>query len=143
VTITWHVPDALPCVHLDRLKLKEIVQNLVSNALKFTRRGSVTVVAGAAGGALRIDVRDTGPGIPHEAQGRIFEMFERVEADGEECRPGVGLGLYSARSLVVLMGGRIAFESEPGSGSCFTVHLPLADAASPTSPAGTLDRGAA
>jgi signal transduction histidine kinase len=129
VPIRWRVPASLPFVHLDRLKLKEIVQNLVSNALKFTREGEVTVDAAAEGATLRISVRDTGPGISAAAQTRIFDMFERVEPAATGARPpGVGLGLYIVRSLVDLLGGTIGVESAPGEGACFTVRLP-ADAA--------------
>jgi signal transduction histidine kinase len=124
VPVEWAVAPGLPTVRLDRLKLKEIVQNLVSNALKFTAEGRVTVSVDRDGARLRIAVADTGLGIPPEAQSRIFEVFERVEAsDGH--RPGVGLGLYIVKSLVELMHGTIALESRPGHGSRFTVHLPL------------------
>jgi signal transduction histidine kinase len=122
VPVRWVVAPDLPLVHLDRLKLKEIVQNLVSNALKFTREGEVT---GTDRDRLRLAVRDTGPGISRAAQATIFDMFERVEAGGTAHRPpGVGLGLYIVRSLVELMGGTIAVESAPGAGTCFTVLLP-------------------
>jgi signal transduction histidine kinase len=125
VPVHWRVPDSLAPVHLDRLKLKEIVQNLVSNALKFTRAGDVTVEAASEADALRISVRDTGPGIAAAAQARIFDMFERLEsADGLQRPPGVGLGLYIVRSLVGLLGGSIGVESTPGAGTCFTVRLP-------------------
>jgi len=126
VPVRWRVPADLPAVCLDRLKLKEIVQNLVSNALKFTRAGDVTVEASSAGDTLHIEVSDTGPGIPAEAQDRIFEMFERVGSRGDDGPPGVGLGLYIARNLVGLMGGKIGVESEPGVGTRFAVDLPLA-----------------
>jgi signal transduction histidine kinase len=134
VPVRWEVAPGLGVVRLDRLKLKEIVQNLVSNALKFTREGAITVDARADGAGLRIAVRDTGPGISAEAQTRIFDMFERVESGGAHRPPGVGLGLYIVRSLVGLLGGTIAVESTPGLGTCFTVWLPaagprLADAA--------------
>jgi signal transduction histidine kinase len=111
VPVHWRVPATLVPVHLDRLKLKEIVQNLVSNALKFTRAGDVTVEAASEAEALRISVRDTGPGIAAAAQARIFDMFERLEsADGLQRPPGVGLGLYIVRSLVGLLGGSIGVE---------------------------------
>jgi signal transduction histidine kinase len=131
VPIEWRVPGALPPVHLDRLKLKEIVQNLVSNALKFTPEGRVTVEASSDGERLRLSVRDTGPGIDPAAHARIFDMFERVEPHGrvQQRPPGVGLGLYIVRSLVGLMGGTIAVESTPGAGTCFTVLLPARTAA--------------
>ena len=126
VPVRWAIAPALPPVHLDRLKLKEIVQNLVSNALKFTREGEIVVEAVADQTTLRLSVRDTGPGIDAAAQATIFDMFERVEASGSGHRPpGVGLGLYIVRSLVGLMGGSITIESAPGAGTCFTVRLPL------------------
>jgi signal transduction histidine kinase len=124
VAVEWSVVPGLPIVRLDRLKLKEIVQNLISNALKFTLAGRVTVRVDQERAWLRIAVRDTGVGIAAEAQSRIFELFERIEApDGH--RPGVGLGLYIVKSLVQLMEGTIELESRPGAGSCFTVRLPL------------------
>lgn len=126
VALRWQVPEMLPPVRLDRLKLKEIVQNLTSNALKFTERGEVSVEAGREGEALRIAVRDTGPGIAPAAQARIFEMFERADGEVEVDRrpPGVGLGLFIVQSLVTLMGGTIDVESKLGVGTCFTVRLP-------------------
>ena len=125
--VRWTIDPGLPPLRLDRLKLKEIVQNLVSNALKFTREGEVTVLVDRDGPDLRVAVRDTGPGITPEAQTRIFDMFERVEDPQTRDRPaGVGLGLHIVRSLVQLMGGRVDVASEPGKGACFTVRLPLA-----------------
>jgi signal transduction histidine kinase len=125
VPVRWVIAPGLPALHLDRLKLKEIVQNLVSNALKFTREGEVVVEAAAEDATLRLSVRDTGPGIDAAAQATIFDMFERVEMSGGGHRPpGVGLGLYIVRSLVGLMSGTIAVESAPGKGTCFTVRLP-------------------
>jgi signal transduction histidine kinase len=77
VPVRWEVADILPVVRLDRLKVKEIVHNLTSNALKFTERGEVVVRIGCDGQQVRVDVEDTGSGIPRDAQARIFEMFER------------------------------------------------------------------
>jgi signal transduction histidine kinase len=106
------------------------VQNLVSNALKFTAAGEVTVEATSDAATLRISVRDTGAGIDPTAHARIFGMFERVEAAGDAQRPpGVGLGLYIVRSLVSLMDGTITVASTPGVGTCFTVQLPVGAAA--------------
>jgi signal transduction histidine kinase len=132
VPVRWRVPPSLSPVQVDRLKLKEIVQNLVSNALKFTREGEVAVEVAADAAALTISVRDTGPGIDPASHARIFEMFERVDADGKTERPpGVGLGLYIVRSLVALMSGTIVVESAPGAGTCFTVRLPARTPAAP------------
>jgi signal transduction histidine kinase len=129
VPVKWRVSRELPAVQLDRLKLKEIVQNLISNALKFTDEGAVLVTVDRQAGHLRIAVRDTGRGIPLDAHERIFELFERVEDTGGNHPAGAGLGLYIVKSLVDLMGGEIAVASEPGEGSCFTVRLPLRPAA--------------
>ncbi len=81
--------------------------------------------AAREGEELRIDVRDTGPGITPAEQSRIFEMFERVEGEADRLSPGAGLGLFIVRGLVVLMGGSIAVDSTPGVGTCFTVRLPM------------------
>jgi signal transduction histidine kinase len=124
VPVTWQIPTDLPVMELDRLKLKEIVQNLVSNALKFTQAGGVTVAAAVERDRLEITVRDTGVGIAPEAQARIFEIFERVEAR-DVHRPGIGLGLYIVKNLVELMRGTISVTSRPGEGAAFTVRLPL------------------
>jgi signal transduction histidine kinase len=124
IPVRWDVAAGPPSVRIDRLKLKEIVQNLVSNALKFTREGHVLVEAGGDADTLCISVRDTGPGIDPAAQSRIFDMFERVEPAGGTRPAGVGLGLYIVRSLVGLMGGTIDITSTPGAGTCFTVRLP-------------------
>jgi signal transduction histidine kinase len=125
VDVRWEIAPDLPRVRLDRLKVKEIVQNLVSNALKFTPRGEVRVSLGREGDRLHIAVRDTGLGIPPEAQARIFGMFERVERVDIAGPAGIGLGLYIVNRLVELMRGKAALESTPGAGSCFTVLLPL------------------
>ena len=125
VPVHWEVAPHLARVRLDRLKFKEIVQNLVTNALKFTPQGSVRVRIDQDGDWLHVAVRDTGVGIPPEAQARIFEMFERLEQVGGQAPAGAGLGLYIVRTLVDLMHGRIEVASKPGAGSCFTLRLPL------------------
>ncbi|HVM94761.1 MAG TPA: HAMP domain-containing sensor histidine kinase, partial [Candidatus Acidoferrales bacterium] len=126
VPIDWQVEPTLPRVRLDRLKLKEIVQNLVSNGLKYAPGTPIEVTAFQDGGRLRIEVRDRGPGIAPEAQARIFEMFERIEQAGTISPAGVGLGLYIVKGLVTLMGGSLDLDSQPGVGSRFIVRLPLA-----------------
>ena len=125
VPVHWELAPRLPHVRLDRLKLKEIIQNLVSNALKFTREGAVCVTIGRDGDRLRVEVRDTGVGIPEECQARIFDVFERLEAVEGHRPGGVGLGLYIVKSLVHLMKGTIQVASRRGTGSCFTVWMPL------------------
>ncbi|MEO8603602.1 MAG: MFS domain-containing histidine kinase [bacterium] len=125
VALRWEIAADLPPLCLDRLKLKEVVHNLVSNALKFTARGTVTVRARREDGLLRLDVDDTGSGIPAEMQSRIFDMFERFELPGAPRPAGVGLGLYIVRSLVGLMHGSVSVESAAGQGARFTVRLPI------------------
>ena len=125
VRVRWEMSDDLPPVRLDRLKVKEVVHNLVSNALKFTEQGEVAVRIAREGERLRIDVEDTGSGIPPEAQARLFEMFERLETKHGPRAPGAGLGLYIVKSLVQLMGGTVTLTSVPGRGSRFTVLLPI------------------
>jgi signal transduction histidine kinase len=124
VAVHWELPEGLPPVFTDRLKLKEIILNLVSNALKCTPQGSVTVRIRRDADWLEVEVEDTGIGIPPQSRERIFEMFERHEPAGEAHASGVGLGLYIVKSLVELLGGTVAVRSEVGRGSCFTVRLP-------------------
>jgi CheY-like chemotaxis protein/anti-sigma regulatory factor (Ser/Thr protein kinase) len=113
----------------DRIRLQQIVHNLLSNALKFTAEGGlVTVTARQAGMELEITVRDTGIGIPPEDHQRIFEAYEQAGA-AEGRQKGTGLGLAITKRLVELHGGSIRVESAPGRGSAFIVRLP---GASPT-----------
>ncbi|MBV6405388.1 MAG: response regulator [Flavobacteriales bacterium] len=107
----------------DPLHLHRIVDNLVSNAVKYTVQGQVDVRVGLAGGDLRIDVSDSGPGIPADRQDAVFLRFERARSD-DGPEGGAGLGLAITRRLVELLGGGIALESSPGAGSRFTVLLP-------------------
>ena len=113
----------------DRTKLEQILLNLLSNALKYTNRGEVAVtVRGCTDGMVEFRVRDTGPGVPAEDHERIFEEFRQLPAIGSAKNPGTGLGLAISRRLAGLLGGTITLESEPGSGSTFTVRVPLGPA---------------
>ncbi len=119
------VPEELPLACADENRLQQILYNLVGNAVKFTREGTVEVLAREENGQLYITVRDTGIGIPEDQQSRIFESFEQV--DGSEIREfgGTGLGLSVSRQLVELHGGTIGVESQPGKGAAFTFSLPV------------------
>ena len=119
-------------VHADPLRLRQVVVNLVGNAIKFTTGGSVTVsLAAGAGDLVRLEVRDTGIGIATGKLESIFDAF--TQADGSHTRQfgGTGLGLTITRRLVQLMGGRLWAESELGKGSRFVVELAMARAVPP------------
>ncbi len=122
--VQWKVADNLSEVCLDRLKVKEVIQNLVSNGLKYSDGEAVAVEMTLDGDEVRIDVSDHGKGIPPDAQERIFEMFERIDRDRMTATPGVGLGLYIVKNLVELLRGRIELSSAPGVGTRFVVFLP-------------------
>jgi signal transduction histidine kinase len=109
----------------DRRKLDRMLAMLVANAYKFTSAGQVTASAELHGARVFIRIADTGIGIPPEALGLIFEEFR--QADGSTTRRfgGSGLGLTLARQLARLMGGDIEVDSKPGTGSTFTVDLPI------------------
>ncbi len=111
----------------DPVRLRQMLSNLVSNAVKFTAEGEVCVRVASAGDGdrIRFAVRDSGIGIPTEARPRLFELFEQVDASTSRRFGGTGLGLAISRQLARLLGGSLDVESEPGAGSCFTLELPL------------------
>jgi signal transduction histidine kinase len=120
------VPDEPLTASADREKLRQIVANLVDNAVKFSPEGgTVTVEARRSGAAVEVRVVDQGIGIPAGEQERIFRKFHRAEGGGRN-RGGTGLGLFIARGLVAAMGGRIWVDSAEGRGSSFAFELPLA-----------------
>jgi len=129
LAVTWHVAARLPPLHTDPLKLKVVLKNLVTNAIKFTDHGSVSVRAARRAGGVEIAVADTGIGIPREVQALIFEPFRQAESAMTRRYGGVGLGLYIARRLVDLLGGTITVESASGAGATFRVWLPAAQSA--------------
>ena len=129
VALEWDSDIRDLTVRTDPRKLTIIVRNLVGNALKFTEKGYVSVQASTERGALYVQVRDSGIGIPEDAQDAIFEKFR--QADGSETRRfgGSGLGLYIVRRFAEQLGGTVVVSSRPGQGSTFTLRLPLAGAA--------------
>lgn len=118
----------------DERRLRQIIINLVGNAIKFTREGSVSVsFLHPTVEHWAIQVKDTGVGIPKDAQSYIFEPFRQVDSAVTHDNRGIGLGLSITKQLVELMGGRITLESEIGKGSIFTVLLPINKATRETS----------
>jgi signal transduction histidine kinase len=102
-----------------------VLRNLLTNALKFTGSGSVRLTAARVGDDVEFTVADTGSGIPDELHERIFEEFYQVPGSTAVSGKGTGLGLPYARRLVNVLGGALLVSSEVGSGSTFTVRLPL------------------
>jgi len=124
VSFEWEIAPDLKPLYTDRTKLKVILKNLIANAAKFTERGSVTVRARGLHDGVELSVADTGIGIAPQARAIIFEPFRQVDSSITRRYGGVGLGLYIARRLVDLLGGRIDLESELERGSIFRVWLP-------------------
>jgi len=136
------VPDGMPAdLRGDPARLRQVLINLISNAIKFTQHGKVTVraeLAGekAGGVIVRFEVEDTGIGIAQEDRDKLFEPFSQADSSTTRRFGGTGLGLAISRRLVALMGGTIGLESEPGRGSTFWFVLPLAWAAEAASKQG-------
>ena len=140
VALTLSVADSVPDhVMVDGLRLRQVLFNLVGNALKFTERGSVDLVAEAAPAGegrvvLHLAVRDTGVGIAPDQLPVLFERFSQVDESEVRRFGGTGLGLAIAKQLTELMGGRIWAESEVGRGSAFFLKLPMALASQAAAP---------
>jgi signal transduction histidine kinase len=141
--LTVVVPDTpVPC-HTDPGRIRQIVLNLVENAIKFTDRGEVRVTLRDGGPAFELEVSDTGVGIPDDVRNRVFEPFWQGEHALTRRRGGLGLGLAIVRDLVAGLGGEVLIRSEVGEGSIFLVRLPRpaidtrapASASSPPAPA--------
>jgi PAS domain S-box-containing protein len=125
-TVGITVPD-LPRLKSDRQKLKQILVNLLSNALKYTKEGTVEILATheATTGRIRLSVRDSGVGIAPEDHTRIFEPFQQAKRVITRPQGGTGLGLAISRRLAQMLGGDISVESALGAGSTFTVSIPV------------------
>jgi PAS domain S-box-containing protein len=130
--VTHSLPPDLPEIHTDRQKVKQIVLNLLSNALKFTPQGSVAIRMELNGPAreISIAVADTGIGVSEENQKTIFEAFEQADSSYARRQGGTGLGLSICRRLAHLLDGRITLASKLGEGSTFTLFLPFDSRAS-------------
>ena len=140
VRLTWDVAANVPAYCAgDVARLRQVLVNLVGNAIKFTPAGAVAVyveaVDAGAGRALHFAVRDTGIGIPTERLEQLFQPFSQLDASTARQYGGTGLGLAISKRLVELMGGAIWVESTLGVGSTFHVRLPVGDAAAPAAAA--------
>ncbi len=119
-----NLPRTLPDVVADESRLRQVLLNLYSNAVKFTDEGQITISMVDQGDSVCLSVTDTGAGIRDDAIGHIFEEFSQVESAGRDPRTGAGLGLTISRKLLSLMGGSISVESLYGEGSTFHVVVP-------------------
>jgi PAS domain S-box-containing protein len=136
LSLTATIPAGLPTgINADSARIRQILHNLIGNAIKFTEKGGVTVRAGHTvaddgGMLLRLEVSDTGIGLSSEARGRLFEKFEQADATTTRRYGGTGLGLSICKNLVELMGGEIGVESVEGAGSTFWFALRCGPASS-------------
>lgn len=135
VEMSWNLPQDPIRLQTDAEKLRIILRNLIDNAIKFTAEGRITISAEHQdqNGAVVFTVSDTGEGIDPLKISFIFEMFRQLDSSVTRPHGGIGLGLYIAKQLTELLGGRVSVRSQPGAGSVFTVSLPLQ---SPSHPQG-------
>lgn len=117
---------------VDPVRFRQILRNLVANALKFTERGSVSIAARVVDGILDLEIADTGRGFPPELAEKIFERFFQVDEGDRRQFGGAGLGLAIVKALVERMGGRIAAQAALGSGASFSISIPLTLAQEPS-----------
>jgi signal transduction histidine kinase len=140
VTLAMEVEPELPLVTFDYDRVIQVLQNLVSNAIKFTPQGGrVLVSAHRCDDSVALRITDTGCGIPKQDLSRIFEQFYRVTRPGREIK-GTGLGLAIVNKIVAGHGGRIDVESEVDKGTTFSVVLPIRSSADPQKPSDDTDR---
>ncbi|MEM9953125.1 MAG: hybrid sensor histidine kinase/response regulator [Chloroflexota bacterium] len=125
ITLTLHPIDKSPTLNLDRRRINRVLDNLISNAIKYTPTGgAVDVKTHITQQSVQIDIQDTGLGIPSDELATIFEPFQRVNTEEHMAQEGTGLGLSIVKTLVEQHGGSITVESTMGEGSCFSVTLP-------------------
>ncbi|WP_338874771.1 ATP-binding protein [Spirosoma sp. SC4-14] len=128
-------PVAIGSVYVDREMWEKIILNLLSNAFKYTLAGSITVLLKSLANEVILQIKDTGVGIPSEEMPRLFERFHRVATTRGRTYEGTGIGLSLVKELVLMHGGTITAESQPGVGTTFTVHLPISNvSALPSTP---------
>ncbi len=122
-----HYPDEIPTrLVSDPGRLRQVLFNLIGNAVKFTHRGQVEIRVGLADANIRVEIRDTGVGIPKDKRAMVFGKFFQADASTSRKFGGTGLGLAISKRLMELMGGDIGFDSEEGVGSTFWVTFPMA-----------------
>jgi len=128
IEFVYRPPPRLPeTVRMDPSRLRQVLINLLTNAIKFTDTGTVTLALDYAGQIARIEIIDTGSGIVPDELERIFDPYDRGDDEGKHVQPGVGLGLSISRAIVEILGGKLEVESTPGEGTCFRVTMMLGE----------------
>jgi signal transduction histidine kinase len=125
VTLEEEIPENLPTIEGDPLRLSQALLNYIHNAVKFTERGTITVTVVNEHNQILFEVSDTGVGIAEEDQEKVFEPFETILEDKSDPRLGFGLGLKIVEHIISLHDGETWFESEAGEGSSFFFTIPL------------------
>jgi signal transduction histidine kinase len=126
IAVETDIPSGLPSVRADGDRVYQVLVNLISNALRFNRPGSrIAIAAERTDGQVRVEVRDTGPGIPADQLPHIWERFHRADTARSRQDGGTGLGLAIVRSIVEAHGGSVSAESVLGEGATFTFTLPI------------------
>ena len=124
--LNFEVTQDLGSVWADRVKVRQILFNLVGNAIKFTETGSIQLTVKVEANSVVFDVIDTGPGMPKSELDGIFDPFYQVDSTSTRSAGGTGMGLAISRNLAELNGGTLTVNSILGQGSCFTLTLPSA-----------------
>lgn len=125
LSIEYHGPKEGSFAYADELAVREVVNNLISNAIKYTTEGGVDVYLGQQGKSWMIGIKDTGIGVPQRALSKLFTKFYRVHGGLDSGSQGTGLGLFIAKSIVERHGGHISVQSQEGTGSVFSFTLPV------------------
>jgi signal transduction histidine kinase len=134
IRIIREIGSDLPALNTDREKLRQIILNLLDNAVKFTERGDIKIATSQQNGSFKLVVSDTGIGIQKEDLNKIFEEFHRGDSSSTKQYRGTGLGLAIVKKFVNLLGGEVGVESEVGKGSVFTITLPSDSSTEPRDP---------
>lgn len=125
ISLVTSIAPGLPVGFGDERRITQVLLNLVSNAVKFTDEGSVTIAAAASQGSFKVSVSDSGPGIAPADHERIFNEFQQVDSSSTREKGGTGLGLAISRRIVEMHGGRITVELALGTGSTFLMVIPV------------------
>lgn len=125
INLNWDWPVDLPVIHTDAPKLRQILQNLINNAIKFTDQGNITILVRSAPAHVSFKISDMGVGIPEDALPFIFDKFRQVDSSNARLYEGVGLGLYIVKKYTELLGGKIDVETAVGKGSTFSLTIPI------------------